>query len=340
MDNLPANLLNRMRQDSAKNEYFRKVEQFNFIEPNSNYKEYMWSVLTFGKICVLVSSGSVGILCEGEKIYFLDEGYHSFSSFGTIFLGERKINIVDNAIVCGSSGFVTISQDHIGVMLVKSEYKILPPGSYQWNNPYVSFKTSIQINEQNIKIGPYQLISVVDGTVAITYKNGKLNILGENDSERIFFLDNPNWIVHGYLDLGTQISKLEDNDLLSKDNVEIVVTAIAEWKIVNSKKAIIECGRSMKEITEKVTQLFCATISRIVANINIDCLSTETNTQDINNGISQQTTTSILSLMQSTVAKKYMTELSTNMNQIGIKVIEIYAPEKHMKNDDVRHHVY
>lgn len=340
--NLPENLKKRMLQDCLDNKYISRVETFTFTEPNSSYNEYKflsWSC--FGKLGIFVPNGSFGILLNEDNITFLNKGYHIAKYLGSEYIGCKALSsVIDKPFMYGSKGIINVSSEKILVVSIKSEYKILPYGLYEWDSSYVKIIDCVSFDtEQITNIGPYKLLSVFNGTVATTYNNGKLVILGIDDNIRTYFLDDPKWFVKGYISKSVQVTKLEGNDLLSKDNVELLMNAIAEWKIIDPEKAIIECGETMEIITNKVSQLFRATIARIVSGTNISSSST--------GGVSQQIViaqpvnfnediSDLSHLMQSTVATKHMAELATNMNAMGIYVVGIYIPEKRMKNDDIR----
>lgn len=355
-NNLPQNFVQRLMKDGSGNNSYKRVNDIHELEalpPNAGYLK--WKFGGFLHLTILIQSGKIGLLQDNEKFLFLAAGYHRYSSFGRKFLGAHDINTIDNAITNGPSGFVTINEGNIGVMQLGQDYKLLPPGIYQWNSPIVNNVSIVDITKNVAQLGPYTLVTVPQGRVAVTYNNGNLHVLGNKNADereeqsRTYFLDNPKWKCVGFLSTQTQTDRLEGNDLLSKDNVEIVMVAMSEWRIIRPDLAIINCGDDMEQIRGKVNQLVRATIARIVAGTNIGTgpVSGGT-TRPIMQGIpiDEAEKTDMLKkqndlahLMQSEQANKHMSELSRNMQEMGIEVVSVYVPEKRIKNDDTRQQI-
>jgi regulator of protease activity HflC (stomatin/prohibitin superfamily) len=354
---LPRSLKLRLLRDMGEREQYERLAHISHLrlrQPNAS-----WATHTFGcflcQTSCLVDAGKIGFLKENETFSFLDAGYHAFCCAGVSFEGTADINTVNSAIVFGSAGFVTVAEGYIGVLMVGADYRLLPSGTYQWDNPAIRFEGAVPLSSENAQLGPFSLVTVSEGQVAATYNNGTLHILGhqEQSGSRSYFLDDPKWLLGAFLSTAVQTDRLEGNDLLSKDNVELLMVAMSEWRIVDPVAAVTHCAPSMEEIRVKVNQLVRATIARIVAGTNIgagpvsgsmskpivDAVPVSSAPQSSGTQPSMALEPELAHLMQSSTAARHMGELSANMAQMGVEVIGVFVPEKRMKNDDIREQV-
>ena len=355
---LPQNLKQRLRDDSQDPLYQRidSVMQLKAELPNSSYCG--WSCGCWCcKDTTLVEEGRIGILKDDGQFSLLAPGYHSFSTFGTELLRDCDIGVVNVAVTYGAAGFVTVTEGFIGVLHAGPAFRLLAPGTYQWDSPSVQFMAAVDISVNAAKLGPYTLVTVPEGDVAVTYNNGMLRVLGNPATSsagecRAYFLDDPKWELAGMLSLQTQTDRLDSNDLLSKDNVELVMVAMSQWRISDPVLAVTNCAASMRDIRTKVNQLVRATIARIVAGTCIGAgpvsgvasrpviAAVAMDVSDPGKAAAAAPEEAGLArLMQSEQATHHMAELSASMIEMGIEVISVYVPEKRMKNDDVRQQV-
>lgn len=395
---LPGNLRDRLltdvvgRTQDGHDHYQRLVDIQSLVTKKANSSYTGQCITWFGCCCCrvqdLVPEGQVGLMLIDGVPSFLAAGYHMYPCCGTELLGQAAMNLNDVPVVNGPLGFVTISEGRIGVLQMHGEFKLLAPGTYQWMSSSVLFQSSVDITRSSAKLGPYTLVTVPGGHVAITFHNGALVILGHDEEaadaqprslspcqdamhqpfppstkilappmregamgegpaprqeSRIFFLDDPNWTLQSMLDLQIQTDRLEGNDLLSKDNVELLMVAMSQWRIRDPYTAVLQCDESMEAIRVKVNQLVRATIARIVAGT---CIGNGPVSGSMaqpmavrvvaGDAPSQSRDADLAHLMQSQQAQLHMEELKGSMDQIGVEIIGVYVPEKRMKNDDVR----
>ena len=357
---LPQSLLHRLAIDSFPSagsgaSYCRvnNYTQLAMQKPNSSYfgNAIACCLCRWG---TLIQEGEVGVVRRDAEYSLLGEGYHSYVNFGTELIGHHRLNVMDVPVTYGACGFVVISEGRIGVLQDGAEYRILAPGLYQWNSPTVRFISSEDTKREKVSLGPYTLITVPDGHVCTSFNNGDLVVLGWNGaggsegvrtSSRTFFLNDPKWIVGNYLPTQTQTDKLEANDLLTKDNVEILMVAMSQWRIMDPWLAVQRCGETMAKIQDKVNQIVRATIARIVASTSIGA-------GPVSGGVTKpivqaqvvggnengggHSADGLAQLMQSDAANHHMAQLRDNAEQMGIEVIAIFVPEKRMKNSDIR----
>eukprot|EP00658_Telonema_sp_P-2_P012785 TRINITY_DN14869_c0_g2_i4.p1 TRINITY_DN14869_c0_g2~~TRINITY_DN14869_c0_g2_i4.p1 ORF type:complete len:303 (-),score=107.86 TRINITY_DN14869_c0_g2_i4:487-1395(-) len=166
--------------------------------------------------------------------------------------------------------------------------------------------------------------------------------------QRTFFLDDPKWVHSTFLSLKEQTDKLEGNDLLSRDNVEILMVAMSQWMIFDAHRAISHCAEDMEKIRVKVNQLVRATIARIVAGTSIGAGGGGTgatmnhgapDAHHSNNNDTNEGQNDLAHLMVSDTARLHMTELSTNLSRLGVRVHGVYIPERYFKNNDLRQEI-
>ncbi|CUF54605.1 transmembrane protein, putative [Bodo saltans] len=351
---LPRSLKLRLLRDMAEREQYERlthISQLRLRQPNAS-----WGTHKFGcflcQTTFLVDAGKVGMLKENETFSFLDAGYHAYCCAGISFEGTADINTVNRAIVFGSAGFVTVAEGYIGVLMVGADYRLLAAGTYQWENPAVRFEGAVAISDENARLGPFSLVTVAEGQVAATYNNGTLHILGHRElsGSRSYFLDDPKWLLGAFLSTAVQTDRLEGNDLLSKDNVELLMVAMSEWRIVDPVAAVTHCSPDMDGIRTKVNQLVRAAIARIVAGTNIGAgpvsgsmakpiVEAVAVAASGHGGKQHVEEADLAHMMQSSTAARHMGELSANMAQMGVEVIGVFVPEKRMKNDDIREQV-
>lgn len=378
---LPKKLIDRCLHDVDGRPHYERVASINDIKarpPNSSYTGTACACCCNCKTGLLVEQGKLGKVNDNGEFVFLAPGYHTISTLGEEYLGEVSTAVYNEPVIHGSSGFVTITEGRIGVLLCGAEYRLLSPGTYYWNSPTVRFEKSVDVTTAVARLGPFSLVSVPSGMCSITYSNGDLRILGDDENtspdgathgaaapskaafggevqpgttangtlQRTFFLDDPKWNHHSFITKKSQTDRLEGNDLLSKDNVEIIMTAFSNWRVCNPYLAVTECADDMEAIRTKVNSLVRATIARIVAGTNIGHNVTGVTSHDnaaegqvvgeANNNNDHNNDGDLAHLMQSDSALGHMKELRTTLGKMGVEILGVYVPEKRMKNDGIR----
>ena len=244
-----------------------------------------------------------------------------------------------------------------------SEYKLLSPGTYQWDSPMISSVTAVDIRPNYVELGPYRLVTVPKGEVAVTNDGGELRILGyegkgagvpeernmTNQLSRTFFLDNAKWEYEGLLSVSKQTDPLPQLDIMSKEHLALLIKSMSEWCIVDPYLAVEKGGRTMLQISSKVNDLVRASISRIVAGTTIGSepvsasIAHPVQTGKVVSANDDERTDrqqpAQFRSLQSEIATTCKAEMSAHLSDMGIEVLGIYAPEIHFKNDDTRQKV-
>ena len=369
--NLPTSLKRRLLKDSESGgQHYKRLNAVTDIQckkANSSYAGAAVSCLTCAT-SELVQKGFLGRYRENDEFHFLAPGYHKYSSFGNELMEQISVQRVDQPISNGTMGFITITEKCLGVMVVGGEYKLLAPGVYQWFTAAVTEVKAVDITkDQCCNLGPYSLLTAEVGDAAVTYNHGTLRVLGHDESNayvrqtsedykersdshhqehngsRTFFLDDPRWRFSNFLSLRRQTDRLEGNDLLSRDNVEVLLVAMAQWRIVDAQLCATQCSAAMKDVRKKVDDLVRATIARIVAasalgqgggsNANAGHVGVEVNSAV---GHAEDDDGTLAHVMLSKDAIQHMSELKATMNRLGIEVFGVYIPEKRIKSDETR----
>jgi len=163
------------------------------------------------------------------------------------------------------------------------------------------------------------------------------------NGSRTFFLDDPRWRFSNFLSLRRQTDRLEGNDLLSKDNVEVLLVAMAQWRIIDAQLCATQCAPDMRDVRKKIDDLVRATIARIVASSALGQTSGAANSAahvgvEANSAIghAEDNDGTLAHVMLSKDAIMHMNELKTTMHRLGIEVFGVYIPEKRIKSDETR----
>jgi regulator of protease activity HflC (stomatin/prohibitin superfamily) len=258
-------------QGTLQNLGYEKIASYDEIaykKPHSDFEKFskglLGTLLTVGTAGLhgirminktyLVPDGQVGIVRNNGQPEFLAPGWHYL---GSAFrkMQELKNLSSETPVKCLTRGFVTVSEGKVGIAKDKGRFLLLGPGIYQWNSNSFEFDSQVAINENSVtNIGPYQLVKVPIGHVAITSDNGVLKILGEVNTNRpqpeiqaskgdarsnlcVFFLNNPNWRYVSFLPTQQHFDRLTGEAILTLDRVQVDVEANVSWVITDPEKA-------------------------------------------------------------------------------------------------------
>lgn len=219
----------------------------------------------------LIPAGHIGISVNNGNPEFLPPGWHYLGSW---FRGLKEVVPINNEkpIVNLTRGIVTIPDGKIGIARNQGAFLLLGPGLHQWNSPtFEWFGTKTISSELVQQLGPYTLVTVPPGEVAITENNGTLVILDENQKtgHRTHFLDHSKWVYKGLLSLQIQIDDLPSSNLLSADRVEVNLDSTVAWHILDPIKVGKSGGHTMEQIREVVHRAGRACLSNMIAHRKI-----------------------------------------------------------------------
>jgi regulator of protease activity HflC (stomatin/prohibitin superfamily) len=218
----------------------------------------------------LIPRGSIGITINNGTPEFLPPGWHFLGSIFRSWVDVVPINS-GKPIVNLTKGIVTIRDGTLGYAQDRGNWVLLGPGLHQWESDTFLFKDTFAIASKDVvQIGPFTLVTVPPGDVAITENNGSLVTLDKHDNGgRYHFLTHSKWLFRGTLSIQAQNDYISASELLTADRVEVHLESTVSWKIINPHAAALTGGHTMRQIQEIVHRGARATLSNMIACRNI-----------------------------------------------------------------------
>lgn len=172
-------------------------------------------------------------------------------------------------IINGNRTIVTVDQGCVGFCTDRGEPVLLPPGMHQWNSSTLLFVKTIQLDEPVINLGPWTLLTINQGYMAVTQDNGKQVIL-EGGSVYLltretticetifillfyflltfcpsFFFVDRNWKFEKFVSTKIQTDELNRIEAASADNVIMHVDATVLWRVSDVDTAVTMSVKTM-----------------------------------------------------------------------------------------------
>lgn len=124
-----------------------------------------------------VPSGCIKKGYDGRgEYFFFGPGVHQLND--PYFTVDKDVlPIMLPSIVHGDRTIVTIMQGFIGYCTERGQPVLLPPGMHQWKSSTLKFERLIDLNQPVIELGPWTLLTIDQGYMAVTQDNGKQVIL-------------------------------------------------------------------------------------------------------------------------------------------------------------------
>lgn len=186
---------------------------------------------------ITVQRGEVGLCTADFKGHFLGEGRHIISHPRFKFLGFRSAS--DEWIQVGSKHRILLPAGRLGLAWEGGSALILTPKDD--NQPlYVDsatfrFERSISAIQQVIKHGGVKLVTVRQGFVGISFRDGVLDVLPPGRHS----LTSPTHAISGFLPTGQQTQNISKVVSLTSDNVALEFDAAITVQVIDAKKAVI-----------------------------------------------------------------------------------------------------
>lgn len=251
---------------------------------SDNFSRQMKWTLFGGCFCygifnteIFVPASHVGFLMDEKNNYlFLQPGMHNISGYFMHIPSEPKP--LRGHIRHGNRTILVIEQGFLGYATDNGQPVLLPPGIHVWTSESLEFLKSISLSAHLIHLGPYTLVTVDEGYVAITQNNGKQVILSGGHSH---FLNHINWKFEKFMSMKIQTDELDRTIATSADNVEMEVYATVNWKIIDAKVAAIMAAETMqtgeskgetsadiKKLRRDVLKQALASLSAFIGSVN------------------------------------------------------------------------
>lgn len=239
-------------------ESFSDIFQEEDLNPNSSLaenftKKWQWGVYWTpgcGWILYKVFHREV-IVPPGHVVCFTNEhNHHIFAKPGVHnlqnpFLKQRggPIGLYGtqnhrNIIEHGDRCVFVVPQGMIGYATDMGRPVLLPPGLHCWKSDTLRLERMFRLDDNMavLQIGPYTILTVEEGMVAITVNHGRQVLL---EGGRTHLLTHHKWKLERFVSVKIQSEDLRQVNVSTADNIVMNVDATCVWKIVDIEKAAI-----------------------------------------------------------------------------------------------------
>lgn len=189
-----------------------------------------------------VPSGSLKTAYDGRGNYkFFGPGVHQI--LDPYYSVEQDNVLISSQIIRnGDRTIVTVNQGFIGFCLERGQPILLPPGMHQWQSATLKFKEFIDLNQPVIKLGPWTLLTIDQGYMAVTQDNGKQTIL---EGGEVYLLTHRNHKFEKFVSTKIQTDELTRIQATSADNVIMCVDATVLWRVSDVDTAVRNSVKTM-----------------------------------------------------------------------------------------------
>lgn len=222
-------------------------KELDVENPNSTRSRNLWtSCLCFPLCCIInnfeVPNGSLKLAYDGRGNYvFYGPGVHQvIDPFYSLVPGYKMFGSED--IVFGDRTIVTVPQGSIGYCTEFGHPVLLPPGMHHWRSPTLKFERMIDVDDPVIILGPWTLLTIDQGYMAVTQDNGKQVIL---EGGAVYLLTHKNWKFETFVSTKIQTDTLTRIEASSADNVIMLVDATVLWRIKDVNQAVLMSAETM-----------------------------------------------------------------------------------------------
>jgi len=210
---------------------------------NTMYKLLFCPVQCFFFNGFQVPNGQIKAGYDGRGEYnFFGSGVHRVvDPYFTVAQGTYNVN--DPLIINGDRTIVTVDQGSLGYCTERGQPVLLPPGMHQWKSATLKFERLIDLSQPVIELGPWTLLTIDEGYMAVTQDNGKQIIL---DGGAVYLLTHRNWQFEKFVSTKIQTDDLQRLEAASADNVIMMVDATVLWRIADVETAVRMSAETMK----------------------------------------------------------------------------------------------
>lgn len=223
------------------------------VPPNSTrIKNSILACLLCPLCCVYtgfqVPNGTIKLGYDGKgEYFFFGPGVHQVLD-PYISVVNDVVPVTTPAIVHGDRTIVTVDQGFIGYCTERGQPVMLPPGMHQWKSATLKFQRLIDLNQAVIELGPWTLLTIDQGYMAVTQDNGQQVIL---DGGAVYLLTHRNWKFEKFVSTKIQTDELKRIEAASADNVIMLVDATVLWRISDVETAVRMSAETMNADGEK-----------------------------------------------------------------------------------------
>lgn len=179
----------------------------------------------------------------GPGVHQILDPYYSVSSSNKLLSSQ----VIQN----GDRFIVTVDQGFIGYCMERGQPVLLPPGLHQWRSSTLKFVEMIDLNQPVIKLGPWTLLTIDQGYMAVTQDNGKQTIL---EGGSVYLLTHRNHKFEKFVSTKIQTDNLKRIEAASADNVIMLVDATVLWRVSDVDTAVRMSVKTMNADGSKAAQ--------------------------------------------------------------------------------------
>lgn len=233
------------------------------LEPNSSHaenfqKRWKWGVYWTPGCGLIVYSmfNKEVVVPPGHVCCFIDQNdEHLFAKPGIHNIEDPFIkrrgnpiplfgqNNYRNIIEHGDRCCLTVPHGMIGYATDMGRPMLLPPGLHSWKSETIRFEKMYRLDDSPIiSVGPYTLLTVDEGYIAITTDNGKQVLL---DGGMTHLLTHSKWKFEQFINMKIQTEDLRGVNVSTADNILMSIDATIVWKIQDAEKAAIMVTETM-----------------------------------------------------------------------------------------------
>ena len=115
---------------------------------------------------LFVPAGHVGLLLDEQNRYlFAEPGMHNIRSLYVRTVSKPRE--LRGHLKHGNRTITVVEQGYLGYAMDNGQPVLLPPGIHVWESETLDFLQLIALDDHVIKIGPYTLLTVDEGYVAL-----------------------------------------------------------------------------------------------------------------------------------------------------------------------------
>lgn len=186
---------------------------------------------------ITVQMGRVGLCTVDATAHFLEPGTHRINHPRFVFSGFKSTT--DECISIGSKHRIRVPAGRIGLAWDSGEPLFIEPGQVvNVDSPTFSFAGSKPVTDPVIFHGRLRIITVKQGSWAISYDDGRLVILEPGRH----ILDKATHYLAGFLTGGLQVLPIPEVTSMTSDNVGISFDAAISVKVADPGKAVTMLG--------------------------------------------------------------------------------------------------
>ena len=185
---------------------------------------------------ITVGQEQIGLCLANAVGHFLGPGRHGIFHLRFQWVGFKSAR--EEYITVGSKHRVLISEGRLGLAWDKGKPLVLEPTADNtarcFNSSTFVFERSVSATQQVIVHGSLKVITVRQGFVGVSFRNGALEVLPPGRC----ILDSVTHAFSGFLPTGQQTLQLESVDGMTSDNVGLKFDAAICVQVTDAKKAI------------------------------------------------------------------------------------------------------